>query len=359
MKKYILAGVGTIEGFTQSSTQPTKVFTSTTLQESGLTISVTAEDIRGGLSNPLLGRYFHDSVLEANIVDALFDLSYLALNVGGEVTVGGDTLTTETVEVTVDNTITVVGTPVNFGDAGTVGWFTVQGEDNWTPITFAGKNAQATVSAGTTVCVRYNTQNDALKTFIIPSSVIPSELHVVMTYPLFAAGSDKSSLSTSSQVGELIVDIPRFQFAGNVELSLTSSGVATSNLSGSALAMNTTINCQDMGRYGTVKMNIFDQNWYDNLIALAVDNADVALVNSGTETLKVIGIYQDGGTVLTGVVDNANLTFTSSASDVASVGAHTGVVTAAASGTGTAMIEVKATDKVDVTAYAEITVSAS
>ena len=85
MKKYILAGVGTIEGFTQSSTQPAKVFTSTTLQESGLTISVTAEDIRGGLSNPLLGRYFHDSVLEANIVDALFDLSYLALNVGGEV----------------------------------------------------------------------------------------------------------------------------------------------------------------------------------------------------------------------------------------------------------------------------------
>ena len=76
MKKYILAGRYLLKA--QSSTQPAKVFTSTTLQESGLTISVTAEDIRGGLSNPLLGRYFHDSVLEANIVDALFDLSYLA-----------------------------------------------------------------------------------------------------------------------------------------------------------------------------------------------------------------------------------------------------------------------------------------
>lgn len=359
MKKYILAGVGTIEGFTQSSTQPAKVFTSTTLQESGLTISVTAEDIRGGLSNPLLGRYFHDSVLEANIVDALFDLSYLALNVGGEVTVGGDTLVTETVTVATANQITVVGTPTTFGNAGTVGWFTLQGEDNWTPITFNGQTAETTVAQGAVVCVRYNATNDALKEFIIPSSVIPSELHVIMTYPLFAAGSDRASLSTSSQVGELIVDIPRFQFAGNVELSLTSSGVATSNLSGSALAMNTSINCQDLGRYGTVKMNIFDQNWYDDLIALAIDNADVALVNSATETLKVIGIFQDGGAILTGIVDNANLTFTSEDTATATVGAHTGVVTAAASGTGTTKIEVKATDKADVTAYAEVTVSAS
>lgn len=359
MKKYILAGVGTIEGFTQSSTQPAKVFTSTTLQESGLTISVTAEDIRGGLSNPLLGRYFHDSVLEANIVDALFDLSYLALNVGGEVTVGGDTLVTETVTVATANQITVAGTPVAFGNAGTVGWFTLQGEDNWTPITFNGQTAETTVAKDAVVCVRYNATNDALKEFIIPSSVIPSELHVIMTYPLFAAGSDKASLSTSSQVGELIVDIPRFQFAGNVELSLTSSGVATSNLSGSALAMNTAINCKDLGRYGTVKMNIFDQNWYDDLIALAIDNADVALKNSETETLKVIGIYQDGGTILTNLIDNAKLTFTSGDTSKATVGAHTGVVTAAASGTGEAVIEVVVTEKTSVTGYANVTVTAS
>ena len=92
MSNYILAGVGTIEAFTQSSTQPTKIFTSKTLQESGISISVTAEDIRGGLSNPLLGRYFHDSILEANITDALFNLQYLALNVGGQVVIGGSSL---------------------------------------------------------------------------------------------------------------------------------------------------------------------------------------------------------------------------------------------------------------------------
>jgi hypothetical protein len=121
MEKFILAGVGTIEGFTQSTTSPQKIFTSTTLQESSLNTSVTAEDIRGGLSNPLLGRYFHDSLLESSITDALFDMTYIALNTGGQITVGGDSLVTESVTTSTANEITVVGTPVNFGNAGTVG----------------------------------------------------------------------------------------------------------------------------------------------------------------------------------------------------------------------------------------------
>ena len=153
MSNYILAGVGTIEAFTQSSTQPTKIFTSKTLQESGISISVTAEDIRGGLSNPLLGRYFHDSILEANITDALFNLQYLALNVGGEVVIGGSSLVTETVTAG-SGTLTVQGTPVAFGTAGTVGWYTPAGQENWAPLTFEGKVATADVTSGSSYCVR-------------------------------------------------------------------------------------------------------------------------------------------------------------------------------------------------------------
>lgn len=313
-------------------------------------------DIRGGLSNPLLGRYFHDSLLESNITDALFDMTYIALNVGGEITVGGDSLITESVTTTTANKVTVTGTPVAFGNAGTIGWMTVEGEDNWQPITFTGKTAEVSgLPSGTNVCVRYNAYDDAMKQFIIPSNVIPSEIHVVMTYPLFAATTDVQSLSTSSKVGELIVDIPRFQFNGSVELSLTSSGAATSNLSGSALAVNDTINCSDMGRYGTVKLRTFGGNWYDNLIAMAVDGAEMSMKTGDTKTLKVVGIFQDKGTTLTGVLNNANLTFTSSSSSVASV-STAGVVTAA--GTGTATIEIVATDKPSVHGYAEVNVTA-
>lgn len=357
MDKYILAGVGTIEAFTQSSTSPQKIFTSQTLQESGLTTSVTAEDIRGGLSNPLLGRYFHDSVLEANITDALFDMTYIALNVGGEIVVGGDTLKTESIKVTTANTITVEGTPVAFGDAGTVGWYTIQGQEDWKPITFVGKTATVTsgLPVDTDICVRYNTQIDSLKKFVIPSSVIPSEVHLIMTYPLFAAGSDTQSLSTSSQVGELIVDIPRFQFAGNVELSLNSSGAATSNLSGSALAKYTTQNCNDMGMYATVKMNIFGGNWYDDLVSMAVEDAEFSIEEGGTKTLRVIGIFSSGGTTMTGILDNANLIFTSKDTTYATVGERTGVVTGASA--GEADIEIKVADKTSVACYAEVTVT--
>lgn len=326
MSNYILAGVGTIEAFTQSSTQPTKIFTSKTLQESGISISVTAEDIRGGLSNPLLGRYFHDSILEANITDALFNLQYLALNVGGEVVVGGSSLVTET--VTAENgSLTVQGTPVAFGTAGTVGWYTPAGQEDWAPLTFTGKVATADVTSGSSYCVRYNADDSGIQEFVVPSAIIPSEVHLVMTYPLFAGGTSPEAISTSSQVGELIVDIPRFQFAGNVELSLTSSGAATSNLSGSALASYTTANCNDMGTYGTVKQKIYGGNWYDNLTTIAVDGGNFSIAKGAKKTLKVIGLFKNG----TGILDNSKLTFTSAQSSTASVD-NKGVVTGAAAG---------------------------
>lgn len=351
MSNYILAGVGTIEAFTQSSTQPTKIFTSKTLQESGISISVTAEDIRGGLSNPLLGRYFHDSILEANITDALFNLQYLALNVGGQVVIGGSSLVTETVTAG-SGTLTVQGTPVAFGSAGTVGWYTLAGQENWAPLTFSGKTATvADVTEGGTYCVRYNANDSSIQEFVVPSAIIPSEVHLVMTYPLFAGGTSPEAISTSSQVGELIVDIPRFQFAGNVELSLTSSGAATSNLSGSALASYTTANCNDMGTYGTVKQKIYGGNWYDDLTTIAVDGGNFSIANGATKTLKVIGIFKNG----TGVLDNSKLTFTSSASSTASV-TNAGVVTGA--GTGSANITITVTDKTSVATMVGVTVTA-
>ena len=352
MSNYILAGVGTIEAFTQSSTQPIKIFTSKTLQESGISISVTAEDIRGGLSNPLLGRYFHDSILEANITDALFNLQYLALNVGGEVVVGGSSLVTETV-VGGSGTLTVQGTPAAFGNAGTVGWYTIAGQEEWSPLSCKGQGATVDgVTSANTYCVRYNATDAGIQEFTVPSAIIPSEVHLVMTYPLFAGGTNVEQISTSSQVGELIVDIPRFQFSGTAELSLTSSGAATSNLSGSALASYTTANCNDMGTYGKIKQKIYGGNWYDDLVAMAVDGGDFSLAVNATKTLKVIGIFKNG----TGVLDNANLTFTSAATATATV-STAGLVTGKAAGSTTITIAVTAKPAMAATVATTVTSS--
>ncbi len=351
MDKYVLAGVGTIRAFTQSSTLPELIFTSKTLQENSISIEVSSEDVRGGLSNPLLSRYFHDSLMSATITDALFNLQYLALNVGGNITIGGSSLVTESVTTTVANQITITGTPVAFGTAGTVGFYTIEGQEDYKSVSFVGKTANVSnLPIGSKVCVTYNTNDDAMQTFTVPSAIIPSEVHLEMTYPLFAGGITNQTLSTSSQVGELIVDIPRFQLSGSTTLSMTASGVSNSSLSGQALASYTTANCSDMGMYGTVKMKIYGKNWSEDLESMAVDGAEISMNTDEKLTLKVVGIFSGG---ITGVLNNSNLTFTSGAQATATV-SNVGEVEAKQA--GTTIIEITATDKPDIKAYAEVTV---
>lgn len=351
MDKYVLAGVGTIRAFTQSSTLPELIFTSKTLQENSISIEVSSEDVRGGLSNPLLSRYFHDSLMSATITDALFNLQYLALNVGGNITIGGSSLVTESVTTNVVNQITITGTPVAFGTAGTVGFYTIEGQEDYKSVSFVGKTANVSnLPIGSKVCVTYNTNDDAMQTFTVPSAIIPSEVHLEMTYPLFAGGITNQTLSTSSQVGELIVDIPRFQLSGSTTLSMTASGVSNSSLSGQALASYTTANCSDMGMYGTVKMKIYGKNWSEDLESMAVDGAEISMNTGEKLTLKVVGVFSGG---ITGVLNNSNLTFTSGTQATATV-SNVGEVEAKQA--GTTIIEITATDKPDIKAYAEVTV---
>jgi hypothetical protein len=153
-----------------------------------------------------------------DLVDATFDLQYLALNVGGDITVGGDAITDESVTLTVDNQITVSKEPQDFAGHGTIGWFTVAGQNAWQKITFTGKTAQLPdITAGTTVCVRYNAQFNNMRQFTVPSAIIPAECYAILTAPLFSA--DSENLTASSKVADLVVEIPRFLLNGSQEFS--------------------------------------------------------------------------------------------------------------------------------------------
>lgn len=54
MSKYIIAGVGVATAY-ETGSNPKLILNSNTLQEESLSLSVTGEEIRGGLSNPILG----------------------------------------------------------------------------------------------------------------------------------------------------------------------------------------------------------------------------------------------------------------------------------------------------------------
>ena len=354
--KFILAGVGDIQLFDQGSGEI--IVTSKTLTDSGINFSVTAEDIRGGKANAILGKYFHDTAMELTLTDALFSLEYLALNVGGTITAGSNVFKTEQYTIATADTIITQETPQMFGSVGTIGWVSIAGKDEWTKVTFDPDTKTATLaglSVGTTVCVKYIHTDASAEQFIVSSAFIPDQVHAVLTLPLFKAtvGAD-ASYTSSSKVGEVQVDIPNFLLAGAQELSLSSSGAATTALSGSALASYTgNEGCDADGYYAILKQVTYNKDEWADVKAIVIADSDIDLAPAETQTLEVYALYS--GVKAPRLIENSKLTFTSSDDTYAEVGANTGIVKGIAD--GSANIEVVVTGHSDLNAMCVVTVA--
>ena len=355
-QNFILASVGTVDLIDPSTGEI--IVTSKTLTESGISFSVTAEDIRGGMANKLLGQYFHDSAMALNMTDALFNLQYLALNVGGTITVGGNAITTEQITTTVADKITVSETPQKFGNVSVLGWFSIAGENSWSKIDFDAETKTATVAGlpvGTTVCVKYVKNDASAEQFIVSSAFIPSQCHAILTLPLFKAGTDsKTSFTSSSKVGEVQVEIPNFLLGGAQDLSLTASGASTTNLSGNALTtFDGSEGCDGDGYYARLIQITYNKDEFADVKSIVVADSDIDLVVNEKQALDVLAIY--GGMTAPKKVEASKLTFTSSDDTVATVDVN-GEVTAVAE--GSAIIEVVVTEKSALVAKAVVTVTA-
>lgn len=354
-QKFVLASVGTVQLFDQSNGD--LIVTSKTLTDSGINFSVTAEDIRGGMANALISQYFHDSAMGLTLTDALFSLEYLALNVGGIIQAGADVLTIEQVTTTKANEIEVKYQPQKFGGFGYIGWYSIAGEDVWKKITFDPESKKASASglaSGTTVCVKYTKNEASAEMFTVSSAFIPSQCYAILTLPLFKSGTEAQQFSNSSKVGEVQVEIPNFLLSGAIDLSLTSSGATTTSLSGNALATFTGVEgCESNdGYYAKLKQIIYNKDEFADVSAIVIADSNVELAVGESQTLQVYAIYN--GIKAPKLVENSKLTFTSNAGNIASVGAHTGSISASAE--GHADIEVIVTDKPELSASAVVTV---
>lgn len=140
---------------------------------------------------------------------------------------------------------------------------------------------------------------------------------------------------------------------GAQELSLTSGGISTASLNGSALStFSGKGGCSDGGFYAIVTEVIYGKSVFDNVVSLAVMDSDIELAVGEKQKIVVYAIYSDGA--VPAPIDNSLLTFTSSEDTVAIVDT-TGEVTAQAS--GSANIEIVATDHTSLSAYAVVTVA--
>ena len=351
---YLMAGVGSIQLFDPSTNA--LILTSKTLTDEGVSFSSTAEEARGGLGNGLLGKYYHDTTFGLQLTDQLFDLQYLALNCGGAIEATADVMTNEQVTIAVANTITVSQTPVEFNGS-VCGWAKKASEADsaYQLVTFTGKNASiAGATVGDIYCVKYFYNNATARKFTVNSAFIPSVVYAVATFPLFRSGTSTEAFTSSSQVGEIQVTVPNFQLEGAQELSLTSGGFASATLNGSALiTYSGNTGCSDAGYYAIVNEIIYGKGVWDNVVSLAVADSDVDLGATDSQKLVVYAIYSDG--TVPKIVDNSLLTFTSGDENIATVNAS-GVVSAVAE--GTVNIEIVATGKTSLSAYAVVTVTA-
>lgn len=329
-----------------------------TLTESTFDFAITAEDVRGGLGNGLLGRYFHDSTLTATLTDAMFDLNYIALSLGVNVESGGLSIKEEELTVGTDSTVTTTETPVAF-DGTMIGWYKKPSDDDWTIGTIAGN--KMTISGGTqdaVYCVKYFYQNANAKSITIKSQYVPATLHVVVMTDLYSG--KVGTQSDATRYGRLIVDIPQFQLDGSQNLSLTATSAATVSLSGQALAVLDGNTCEEDPYYGTMTEEIYGAKWQDDVIALAIENSEIELKQSGTETIIVRAVYGKG--MASQRKDNSNFTFTkvvSPAATATGVAVSTEGVVSAGTVNGAAVIEVTLKGAPNVpSAFATVTVTA-
>lgn len=351
-QNHFLAGVGRALLFEGNNL----IGVAKTLTESTFNFSISNEEVRGGSGNALWGKYFHDSNLAVTLTDAMFRLEYVAANLGVDVEQGGLTIYESPAQgetITSGGVINLTNTAVAFNGT-IIGWYKKPTDNYWTIATI--RNNTITIpnyKTGDSYCVKYFYQNTNARHITINTQYVPKTLHVVILNDLFSG--DTKDVANASKYGRLITDIPSFQLDGNQDLNLTATSAATVSLTGNALGVESGDSCEEEPYYGTMTEEIFGANWKDDVVALAIENADIELANSATETLIVRAVY--GGAVASARIDNSNLTFTVQSGDSATVAAATGVITADGSRKGDTVVSATLTGYPDVVAYATVTVA--
>ena len=329
----------------------------TSATDSGLNSEVQNAEVRGGQEHKKYANYYFGGSLKASATSCLFNLSYFEQKFGVESTMGAKIEKEEQVTVAVANTITVTGTPVappaRTAITGTYrpSSSTIEAED---AITFNGKNATVSgLTVGEVVCVKYWVTDLTAKNIVVPTSMIPKILYAVGKANEFDAGEEGTVDTASSKVGEFQVVMPRAQFDPNGDITMTSSGTANVPISFEALA-NKDAGCNSQEYYAIWSETTIGVEAFDTCTGIGVIDGDIDLKVAKTETIYVVAEYSNVSGI--GAVSNDLLSFTSLTPATATVGLHTGIVTAVAN--GSSIISISVTSKPELSTTAVVTVTA-
>lgn len=258
MANYILGDVMRAEAFVRDKDGNLKhYFSANTLTDSTLNISVTAEEVRGGWGNQLLGKIFHDTNFGVNLTEATWSLDYLAAQIGSQISENATGKYISSVQGTMaaagaltvkidDGKIATLFEDTNAMCPGTnskIVWvkdcnddmftYTVSGDSTYTYALVGTKNPKEGK-----VCVYYPTSQDGCRQLIVSAAYAPQEFSLFLYGKLFAGNGCQKSQGKAA--GKIVIEIPRFQLDGTVDMAMNPSSAATISLNGTALAYGCT-----------------------------------------------------------------------------------------------------------------------
>ena len=310
------------------------IFKSQTLIDSSIEVTVQNEDARAGKGNMLQFIYYHSSEFNVKMTEQQFDLAKIGASIGSSIITGAIVQVEETVTLTGGNGTVTLGTPVNdkyVTNASVIGSATLG--DVTSTVTFTG--SAFTVAGGGTskVCVVYSILDPAARYIEVNANIIPSVGRLVMKAQL--GSSNSGTLSASSVIGEVIIEVPSLQLnptAGG--LQMTSSGISKTELSGRALAFTSSAaGCNNTSVYATITERIFGTSVYDSVSSMVATNSEIPITGTNTALINLLLIPAYAGVPFAPAY--ADISFTSSTPGTATVGLHTGLITGVASGVTT------------------------
>lgn len=328
-----------------------KYFTSHSLLDSSVDVTSSMEEAVGQ-NGTLIGQFYHSTRMKVTLSDQLFDLKYVAMNLGTAIEMGTSVTTRETITLGAGGTGAVAGIPVPYGSFGSIGWANKEGSDTQQSITFTGKTFNFT--GGQTddvVCVEYYVDSPATEFVTIPAVIDPKIYTLILKANLYVSYSNEFSTNTASIVGEVIITIPQFLLEGNLNISMTNTGISNTPLTGQAKAYGGA-SCNGELSLGTIAVNIRNANWYDKVERLALKPAVDSIAVAETTLVSVKGV---GVGMYPNIPPTSDLTFTSEDVAKATV-SNAGLITGVA--VGTTNIIVTVTAKPEVQGVTSITVTA-
>ena len=279
-KKMYMGSVGKAEAFRRNANNEFDLaFVSKTLTDSGLNITTTKDDIRAGTGAPVQFSFYHDANVEITLTDVLWDPNYLQAQLGAQFTNGSEDYVTDQVtfaqgssEVEYADYEKIHKMPIPCGEEYVV-WGSPKGRDEWVKLGYDATTHKLSlnkaVTAETVYCIRYLGAVDNAKVAEITSMIVPEELFLIITAPLFAG--DACSPSKGKEAGHITFEVPRFQLNGSQEFAMNMSSNQTMSLAGTALAA-TSEDCDSVGgKLLRIIEVVYDRSWKDDAEDIQID----------------------------------------------------------------------------------------